>query len=302
MTLEALLIQAFNGVSLGSILLLIALGLAITFGLMKVINMAHGELIMIGAYTTYVVQSIFTQYIPAHLFDLYFVLAIPIAFIVAALIGMLLEYTIIRHLYGRPLDSLLATFGVGLILQQTARSIFGAPNVGVEAPSFLRGGVEVMSVTLPVSRLFIIALVLVCFSILSFYLYKTNNGRKIRAVMQNRQMAMCVGISTRRVDATTFAIGAGIAGIAGAALTLIGPIGPTIGTYYIVDAFMVVVVGGVGMLVGTVAGAMGIGVFNTVFEYWTNASMGKVLIFALIVLFLQWRPSGMFSLRTRSLD
>ncbi|GAB2567126.1 urea ABC transporter permease subunit UrtB [Gracilibacillus alcaliphilus] len=300
--MEAILIQAFNGLSLGSILLLIALGLAITFGLMKVINMAHGELIMIGAYTTYVMQTIFTQYMPAGLFDLYFILAIPCAFIVAALVGMLLEYTVIRHLYGRPLDSLLATFGVGLILQQTARSIFGAPNVGIVSPSFLEGGMNVFGMTVPVTRIFIIGLVVVCLLILAFYLYKTNSGRRTRAVMQNREMASCVGISTRRVDITTFAIGAGIAGVAGAILTLIGPIGPAIGTYYIVDAFMVVVVGGVGMLVGTVVSAFGVGVMNTLFEYWTDASMGKVLIFVLIVLFLQWRPSGLFSLRTRSLD
>ncbi|WP_332633384.1 urea ABC transporter permease subunit UrtB [Halalkalibacter flavus] len=300
--MEGMIIQAFNGVSLGSILLLIALGLAITFGLMKVINMAHGELIMIGAYTTYVVQVIFAQYLPATMFDMYYFLAIPIAFVVAALIGMLIEFTVIRHLYGRPLDSLLATFGVGLILQQTARSIFGAPNVGVQSPGFLRGGLEVMGVTLPYIRLFIIGLVVVSFLLLAWFLYKTRNGRKIRAVMQNREMAQCLGVSSRKVDLITFAIGSGFAGIAGAALTLIGPIGPTIGTYYIVDAFMVVVVGGVGMLIGTVAGALGIGIFNTVFEYWTNASMGKVLVFALIILFLQWRPSGMFSLQSRSLD
>ncbi|WP_332696874.1 urea ABC transporter permease subunit UrtB [Halalkalibacter lacteus] len=300
--MEGMIMQAFNGISLGSILLLIALGLAITFGLMKVINMAHGELIMIGAYSTYVVQIIFSQYLPATMFDWYYFLAIPTAFVVAALIGMLLEFTVIRHLYGRPLDSLLATFGVGLILQQAARSIFGAPNVGVQSPGFLRGGLEIIGVTLPYIRLFIIALVVISFLALAWFLYKTRTGRKIRAVMQNREMATCLGVSSRKVDTITFAIGSGIAGIAGAALTLIGPIGPTIGTYYIVDAFMVVVVGGVGMLMGTVVGALGIGVFNTVFEYWTNASMGKVLVFALIILFLQWRPSGLFSLQSRSLD
>ncbi|WP_216830825.1 urea ABC transporter permease subunit UrtB [Alkalihalobacterium elongatum] len=300
--MEGVIVQAFNGISLGSILLLIAMGLAITFGLMKVINMAHGELIMIGAYATYVVQMTFQKYLPAGWFDMYFFLAIPFAFLVAALIGMLLEFLVIRHLYGRPLDSLLATFGVGLILQQAARSIFGAPNVGVESPGFLRGGVQVMSVTLPYTRLFIILLVLISIGLLFIYLYKTTNGRRIRAVMQNRNMALCLGISSRRIDSTTFAIGAGFAGVAGAALTLIGPIGPSIGTYYIIDAFMVVVVGGVGMLIGTVIGAMGIGMFNTVLEYWTNASMGKVLVFALIILFLQWRPNGIFSIRTRSLD
>ncbi len=215
---------------------------------------------------------------------------------------MLLEFTVIRHLYGRPLDSLLATFGAGLILQQTVRSIFGAPNVGVQSPSFLSGGLQLFSVTFPYTRLFIIGLVVVCFFTLAFFLTKTHQGRRVRAVMQNRKMAACLGISTRRVDTTTFAIGAGIAGIAGAALTLIGPIGPAIGMNYIVDAFMVVVVGGVGMLAGTVAGAIGMGVLNTAFEYWTNASFGKVLILALIIVFLQWRPSGLFSLRTRSLD
>lgn len=300
--MEGIIMQAFNGISLGSILLLIALGLAITFGLMKVINMAHGELIMIGAYSTYVTQLLFKNYMSPEVYDWYFILAIPFAFVVAALIGMLLELLVIRHLYGRPLDSLLATFGVGLVLQQTARSIFGAPNVGVEAPSFLRGGIEVLGLTLPNTRLFIIGLVIVCFVGLFFFLYKTGNGRRIRAVMQNRDMAMCLGISSRKVDMLTFAIGAGFAGIAGAALTLIGPIGPTIGVNYIIDAFMVVVVGGVGMLAGTVLGALGIGVFNTIFEYFTDASMGKVLVFALIILFLQWRPSGLFSLRSRSLD
>ncbi|MCK0470022.1 urea ABC transporter permease subunit UrtB [Halalkalibacter sp. APA_J-10(15)] len=300
--MEGMIMQAFNGISLGSILLLIALGLAITFGLMKVINMAHGELIMVGAYATYVTQLLFKQFLPPAMYSLYFILAIPFAFIVAALIGMLLEYLVIRHLYGRPLDSLLATFGVGLILQQTARSMFGAPNVGVEAPTFLRGGLELFGMTFPYTRLFIIGLVIVCFLFLYLFLYKTNNGRRIRAVMQNREMAMCLGVSSRKVDTLTFAVGAGFAGIAGSALTLIGPIGPTIGMNYIIDAFMVVVVGGVGMLAGTVVGALGIGVFNTIFEYWTDASMGKVLVFALIILFLQWKPSGLFSLRTRSLD
>ncbi|BAB03969.1 urea ABC transporter permease subunit UrtB [Halalkalibacterium halodurans] len=297
-----MIVQLFNGISLGSILLLIALGLAITFGMMRVINMAHGELIMVGAYATYVVQLLFSQYVPPAYFDLYFLLAVPLSFVISALIGILIELTVIRHLYGRPLDSLLATFGVGLILQQTARTIFGAPNVGVQSPSFLRGGLEIAGVTLPFSRLFIITLVLVSFCLLAWFFYKTRNGRKIRGVMQNRSMATCLGISTRKVDVMTFAIGSGCAGLAGAALTLLGPIGPTIGTYYIVDAFMVVVVGGVGMLVGTVAGALGIGMFNTLFEYWTNASLGKVLVFACIILFLQWRPQGLFSLPTRSLD
>ncbi|MBD3922804.1 urea ABC transporter permease subunit UrtB [Paenibacillus sp. PR3] len=295
--------QLFNGLSVSSILLLIALGLAITFGLMNVINMAHGELIMIGAYATYVTQNMFKSALPASMFDYYYILAIPVSFAIAFLFGWLLELSLIRHLYGRPLDSLLATWGVGLALQQLARSIFGAPNVGVTSPSWLDGGLTIMEgVVLPYKRLFIIALVIICLLAMYFYIYRSRAGRNMRAVMQNRDMAACLGISTRRVDAVTFAIGSGIAGIAGCALTLLGPIGPSLGTYYIVDAFMVVVLGGVGKLVGTLLGALGIGMTNTLFEYWTNASLGKVLVFVCIVAFLQWRPRGFVAMRTRSLD
>ncbi|WP_127533078.1 urea ABC transporter permease subunit UrtB [Paenibacillus kobensis] len=295
--------QLFNGLSVSSILLLIALGLAITFGLMNVINMAHGELIMIGAYATYVTQNIFKSALPDSMFSTYFILAIPVSFAVAFVVGLLLETTLIRHLYGRPLDSLLATWGVGLALQQLARSIFGAPNVGVTSPTWLDGGLTVMEgVVLPYKRLFIIGLVAVCLVAMYLYIYRSHAGRNMRAVMQNRDMAACLGISTRRVDATTFAIGSGIAGIAGCALTLMGPIGPSLGTYYIVDAFMVVVLGGVGKLVGTLFGAFGIGMTNTLFEYWTTASLGKVLVFICIVAFLQWRPKGFIAMRTRSLD
>ncbi len=301
--MEIWLSQNFNGLSVSSILLLIALGLAITFGLMRVINMAHGEFIMIGAYGAYMTQEIFKSTLPKSLFDAYFPVAILVSFVIAFAIGYLLEVTLIRYLYGRPLDSLLATWGVGLMLQQLARSIFGAPNVGVSSPSWLDGGLTIFSgVVLPYKRLFIIALVALCLFAMYLYIYRSNAGRRMRAVMQNRDMAACLGISTRRVDSFTFAIGSGIAGIAGCALTLIGPIGPSIGTYYIVDAFMVVVLGGVGKLVGTVAGALGIGVFNTLFEWWTDASLGKVLVFLCIVAFLQWKPMGMFAVRTRSLD
>ncbi|MFC4777190.1 urea ABC transporter permease subunit UrtB [Paenibacillus sp. GCM10023252] len=301
--MDVFVLQLFNGLSVSSILLLIALGLAITFGLMKVINMAHGELIMIGAYATYLTQNLFQDYLPKSMFDWYFVLAIPVSFAIAFLIGLVLEVVLIRFLYGRPLDSLLATWGVGLVLQQLARTIFGAPNVGVTSPKWLEGGMTIMGdVVLPYKRLFIIALVAACLIAMYFYIYRSHEGRRMRAVMQNRDMAACLGVSTRRVDAITFAIGSGIAGIAGCALTLIGPIGPAIGTYYIVDAFMVVVLGGVGKLVGTVFGALGIGVFNTLFEYWTTASLGKVLVFLLIVAFLQWRPMGLVAMRTRSLD
>ncbi len=295
--------QIFNGLSVSSILLLIALGLAITFGLMRVINMAHGEFIMIGAYGAYMTQQIFKSTLPKSLFDAYFPVAILASFVIAFAIGYLLEVTLIRFLYGRPLDSLLATWGVGLMLQQLARSLFGAPNVAVASPSWLDGGLTIFTgVVLPYKRLFIIGLVALCLFAMYLYIYRSNAGRRMRAVMQNRDMAACLGISTRRVDSFTFAIGSGIAGIAGCVLTLIGPIGPSIGTYYIVDAFMVVVLGGVGKLVGTVAGALGIGVFNTLFEWWTDASLGKVLVFLCIVAFLQWKPMGMFAVRTRSLD
>ncbi|MGN7457939.1 urea ABC transporter permease subunit UrtB [Paenibacillus pasadenensis] len=296
-------LQLFNGISVSSILLLIALGLAVTFGQMNVINMAHGELIMVGAYATYMTQKLFQSYLPASWFSQYFLLSIAASFAAAFLIGLLLEKTLIRFLYGRPLDSLLATWGVGLVLQQLARSIFGAPNVGVKSPSWLEGGLSVtQGLVLPYKRLFILALVAVCLLAMFLYIYRTTAGRRMRAVMQNRDMAACLGISTRRVDSLTFAIGSGLAGIAGCALTLIGPIGPTIGTYYIVDAFMVVVLGGVGKLVGTVFGALGIGMTNTLFEYWTTASLGKVLVFLCIVAFLQWKPKGFVAMRTRSLD
>ncbi|RBW69369.1 urea ABC transporter permease subunit UrtB [Bacillus taeanensis] len=300
--MESTLLTLFNGASLGSILLLIALGLAITFGLMNVINMAHGEFIMIGAYVTYIMQTIFIKNVSEQYFDLYFLIAIPAAFIITAAIGMLLEVSLIQFLYKRPLDSLLATWGVGLMLQQLARTIFGAPNVGVTSPSFLKGGLEAAGLVLPYTRIFIIFLVVLCLGAVYLYFYQTSNGRRIRAVMQNRQMAECLGVQTRKVDLMTFAIGSGFAGIAGCALTLLGPIGPSIGTYYIIDAFMVVVVGGVGMLAGTVAGAFGIGFFNTLFEYWTTATLGKVLIFLLIITFLQWKPSGLVGTKSRALD
>ena len=301
--MEITIIQLFNGMSMGSILLLIALGLAITFGLMNVINMAHGELIMIGAYATYITQNLFIDYMPASMFNWYFILSIPVSFLVAFAIGWLLEAGLIRFLYGRPLDSLLATWGIALMLQQLARTIFGAPNVAVKSPTWLDGGYRLMEgVVLPYKRLFIIGLVIVTLVAMFLYIYRSHAGRRMRAVMQNRDMAACLGISTRRVDAMTFAIGSGVAGIAGCALTLMGPIGPSLGTYYIVDAFMVVVLGGVGKLVGTIVGALGIGITGTMFEFWTNASLGKVLVFLCIVAFLQWKPKGLVAMKTRSLD
>jgi len=301
--MEVWILQLFNGISVSSILLLVALGLAVTFGLMNVINMAHGELIMIGAYTAYVVQNAFLAYVPKAQFDWYFVLALPLSFGAAAFVGWLMEIGLIRFLYGRPLDSLLATWGVGMVLQQAARSVFGAPNVAVTSPSWLNGGLEIgAGLVLTYKRLFIIALVLAVLTAMYFYIYRSRAGRNMRAVMQNRDMAACLGVSTRRVDRASFAIGSGIAGVAGCALSLLGPIGPSLGTYYIVDAFMVVVLGGVGKLIGTVVGAAGIGVTSTLFESWTSASLGKVLVFALVVAFLQWRPRGFVAMKTRALD
>ncbi|CQR70304.1 High-affinity branched-chain amino acid transport system permease protein LivH [Sporomusa ovata DSM 2662] len=301
--METYILQLFNGISVSSIYMLAALGLAITFGLMKVINMAHGEFIMIGAYVTYVIQNIFLSYVDKSLFGLYFVAAIPAAFVIAGGMGFVLETLVIKHLYGRPLDSMLATWGISLILQQLARSIFGAPNVDVKSPAWLDGALLLtQGVQLPYKRLFIIVLVITCIIGMFVLLYKSKYGIWIRAVMQNREMAASLGINTRLVDAYTFAVGSGIAGIAGCALTLLGSIGSTLGTYYIVDTFMVVVLGGVGTLLGTVAGGLVIGTANTTFEFFTNTSVGKVLVFTLVIMFLQWRPKGLFTINSRSLD
>jgi urea transport system permease protein len=293
-------LQLFNGLSLGSVLLMISLGLAFSFGLMNVINMAHGEFIMVGAYVTYLFQQILAAPLGGTERGIWFVLAIPAAFAITAVLGTLLEIGVIRFLYGRPLDTLLATWGVGLVLQQAARSLFGAPNVQVVSPSWLNGGLRIATgVLLPYKRLFIIALVLLCIAAIYVYLSRTAGGRRLRAVMQNREMAACLGVASRRVDAFTFALGAGLAGMAGSALTLIGPIGPSLGTYYIVDAFLVVVLGGVGRLPGTIAAAFIIGICNTLLEFGTTATLGKVLMFGLIIAFLQWRPAGLVALRAR---
>jgi urea transport system permease protein len=301
--MSMIFLQLFNGASLSSILLLIALGLSITFGLMNVINMAHGEFIMIGAYMTYIAQQFFQKNIPHEYFSFYYIVALPLAFGVTFCLGWLLEVLLIRHLYGRPLDSLLATWGVSLVIQQLARTIFGAPNVAVNAPAWLEGGWKLSTdLVLPYKRLFIIGLAAVSIIVIYLYLYRSKGGRRTRAVMQNRNMAACLGISTRRLDAQAFAFGSAMAGIAGCAISLLGSIGPTLGTYYIVDAFMVVVLGGIGQVAGAVAGALGIGVFNTAFEYLTTATLGKVLVFTLIIAFLQWRPSGLISVKSRTLD
>ncbi|MEC0531075.1 urea ABC transporter permease subunit UrtB [Bacillus spizizenii] len=294
--------QLFNGISLGSILILIAIGLAVTFGLMNIINMAHGELIMAGAYTTYVVQQLFLSYLPVPLFSYYFLIAIIMAFAVAALIGIVIEKVIVRRLYDRPLDSLLATWGVSLILQQATRSIFGAPNVAVKSPEWLTGGVTLFSVTFPYKRLFILALVLFTLALLGFYLFKTSAGRRMQAVTHNRSMASCLGVSVRKTDTLAFALGSGLAGIAGSSLTLLGSIGPTLGSSYLVDAYMIVILGGIGKLKGTITGAVTVGLLSTFVEYSTSATIAKVVVFACIILFLQWRPSGLASVRTRLLD
>jgi urea transport system permease protein len=298
--MDAILYQAFNGLSLGSILLLVSLGLALAFGLMRVINMAHGEFIMIGAYVAFLFQQTLAPVLGGVEPGIWFILAIPAAFIVAAALGALMEVTMIRHLYGRPLDTLLATWGVGLILQQAARSIFGAPNVNVSSPVWLSGGFDIgAGLLLPYKRVFIIALVTVVVITIYLYLYRTVSGRRLRAVMQNREMASCLGVRSRWVDASTFALGTGLAGVAGVALTQLGSIGPALGTFYIVDAFMVVVLGGVGRLPGTILAAILIGVTNTLLELGTTATVGKVLVLLLIIAFLQWKPSGLATLQTR---
>lgn len=301
--MESLLSQVFNGLSLGSILLLAALGLAFSFGLMKVINMAHGEFIMVGAYVTYVMQQFVAPALggdEAAKAGLFFVFSIPAAFLLTGLLGYLLEISLIRRLYGRPLDTLLATWGVGLVLQQLARS-YDSRNVPVTSPDWLNGGLMISeSLSLPYKRIFIIVLAIACVVGIYFFLYRSSHGRRIRAVMQNREIASALGTATRRVDATTFALGAGLAGVAGSALTLLGQIGPQVGTGYIVDAFMVVVLGGVGSLPGTILAAFSIGLMNTFFEMSTTATLGKVLVFIFIIAFLQWRPNGLVAVRGRN--
>lgn len=301
--LEIYLIQLFNALSVSSILLLIALGLAFAFGLMNVINMAHGELIMAGAYTAYVMERAATGGLLAWAGPgVSFWLSLPVSFVVGAVLATTMEALLIRHLYGRPLDTLLATLGVSVALQQAARDIFGAPNVQVTAPAWLRGGVEVFGLYLPMSRLFILALAAVAVASVYWYLYRTGAGRRIRATMQNRAVAESQGIDTRRVDAVTFALGGGLAGLAGCALTLLGPIGPALGTYHIVDAFMVVVLGGLGQLAGTAVAALAIGSAGAMFELGMGTSLAKAAVFALVILFLQFRPSGIIAVRSRAID
>ena len=376
----------FNGLAIGSVLVLAALGLAVVFGLMGVINMAHGELMMLGAYTTFVVQNVFKAVLPDALFPIYILVALPLAFVVSGLAGLLLEKTVIRRLYGRPLETLLATWGVSLILQQFVRSVssafaiglvlavagglliprftpkvwwqqrwtpllgvaswvapagvgiaiasllgeervfdqpwFSARNIDVTAPTWLRGSLDVGSVNMPAARLFIIALTVLALLAVNWFLQKSVWGIRIRAVTQNRSMSDCLGIPTEKVDALTFLIGSGLAGVAGVAVTLLGSVGPNLGGNYIVDCFMVVVLGGVGKLAGTVLAALGIGILsylvgsgslllvwpamptglNALITFFATTSMAKVLVFALIVVFLQIRPAGLFPQKGRMVE
>jgi urea transport system permease protein len=292
----------FSGVSLGSILLLAALGLAITYGLMGVINMAHGELIMIGAYTTYAAQNLFRAHWPAA-FDWYLLLAVPASFAVAGLVGMALERTVIRWLYGRPLETLLATWGISLMLIQAVRTIFGAQNVQVENPAFMNGGIEVFAgVVLPFSRIVIIAFAAAVVGGIALILTRTRLGLFVRGVTQNRAMAACVGVPTARVDMWAFGLGSGLAGLAGCALSQIGNVGPDLGQGYIVDSFMVVVLGGVGQLAGTVYAALGLGFANKLLESWSGAVLAKIVVLVFIIVFIQKRPQGLFAARGRAVE
>ncbi|PMB10371.1 branched-chain amino acid ABC transporter permease [Fischerella thermalis CCMEE 5273] len=376
----------FNGISIGAVLLIAALGLAIVFGLMGVINMAHGELMMLGAYTTFVVQN-FSKQLGGLWFESYIFFALIFAFLITAIVGLFLEQGVVRYLYNRPLETLLATWGVSLILQQFVRSVnsvlligvalfcllffgglwilnsranfgrvrnwivtvilllslgvtiavsnflsatyqlavtqpwFGAQNVDVTAPGWLRGGMSLGGVQLPFARLFIIALTVICVVGIYLFLQRSNWGLRIRAVTQNRSMSACLGIPTQKVDAMTFALGSGLAGVAGCAISLLGSVGPNTGQNYIIDTFMVVVVGGVGNLVGSIVAALAIGTVNfligsgtlallltpvqplaDLFTFFATTSMARVMVFALIIAFLQWKPAGIFPQKGRTVD
>ena len=294
--------NVFYGISLGSVLLLAALGLAITFGLMGIINMAHGELLMIGAYTTYLCQMVFRHYFPSAV-DAYLFAALPAAFFVTAAVGVAMERTVIRWLYGRPLETLLATWGISLILMQTVRTIFGAQNVEVANPAWMTGGVTVLgNLVLAYNRIVIIVFSLVVVAGVWLILNKTRLGLFVRAVMQNRRMAGCVGVSTARIDMMTFGLGSGIAGLGGVALSQLGNVGPDLGQAYIVDSFMVVVLGGVGQLAGTIIAAFGLGEANKFLEPYAGAVLAKIGILVFIIVFIQKRPQGLFAMKGRSAE
>jgi urea transport system permease protein len=295
--METFLEQVFNGASLASILLLVALGLTFTFGQMGVINMAHGELIMSGAYTPYVLQTGVLSGSAATAFAI----SLPLAFVVAGLMGLALEWLLIRRMYGRPLDTLLVTFGVSLILQQLAKDLFGAPNVDVVTPTWLRGNTELLGVIMPHTRIFIMAVVVVVIAVVWTFLSRSPQGRRMRAVTQHRELAAVSGLPTRRVDALTFFIGSGLAGVAGVAVALVGSIGSQIGTGYIVQAFLVVIVGGLGKLRGAVIAAVTLGMLSSFSAYATSDSLGKAIVFVSVIVFLQFKPNGLVSFRTRGL-
>jgi len=292
----------FSGLSLGSILLLAALGLAITYGVMGIINMAHGELLMVGAYATFMVQTLFRSYLPGWL-DWYVVAAIPVAFFAAALVGVAMERLVLRHLYGRPLESLLATWGLSLVLIQAMRVIVGPQNVELANPSWMSGGIELAAgVVLPWNRIVIIGFAVFVLALIWLTMQKTRLGMFVRAVTQNRPMAGCVGVPTARVDTLAFAIGAGIAGLGGLALSQIANVGPAMGQGYIVDSFMVVVLGGVGQLAGAVWAALGLGIVSKFLEGWAGAVIAKILVLVFIIVFIQKRPQGIFALKGRFAD
>ena len=294
--------RVFSGLSLGSILLLGALGLAITYGVMGVINMAHGELLMVGAYAAYAMQSVFRSYFPQAI-DWYLPAAIPVAFFAAAAVGVLMERTVIRWLYGRTLETLLASWGVSLVLIQAARVLFGAQNVEVSNPSWMSGGIELLpNLILPWNRIVIVGFALFVLFLVWVLMNKTRLGMFVRAVTQNRAMAGCVGVPTARIDTLAFALGAGIAGLGGLALSQISNVGPDMGQGYIVDAFMVVVLGGVGQLAGAVWAALGLGVATKLLEGWAGAVIAKIAVLVFIIVFIQKRPQGIFALKGRSVE
>ncbi|QLQ23978.1 MAG: urea ABC transporter permease subunit UrtB [Dechloromonas sp.] len=294
--------RVFTGLSLGSILLLAALGLAITYGVMGVINMAHGELLMVGAYSAYVMQSVFRIWLPEYV-DWYLPAAVPLAFFAAAAVGVIMERTVIRWLYGRTLETLLATWGLSLILIQAARVLFGAQNVEVANPGWMSGGIELVpNLILPWNRIIIIGFALFVLFLVWVLMNRTRLGMFVRAVTQNRAMAGCVGVPTARIDTLAFALGAGIAGLGGVALSQISNVGPDMGQGYIVDSFMVVVVGGVGQLAGAVWAALGLGIFSKLLEGWAGAVIAKITILVCIIIFIQKRPQGIFALKGRFAD
>ena len=294
--------RVFSGLSLGSILLLAALGLAITYGVMGIINMAHGELLMVGAYSAYVMQSVFRTWLPDYI-DWYLPAAVPVAFFAAALVGVVMERTVIRWLYGRTLETLLATWGISLVLIQSARVVFGAQNVEVSNPSWMSGGIALLpNLILPWNRIIIVGFALFVLLLVWALMNRTRLGMFVRAVTQNRPMAGCVGVPTSRIDTMAFALGAGIAGLGGVALSQISNVGPDMGQGYIVDSFMVVVVGGVGQLAGAVWAALGLGIFSKLLEGWAGAVIAKIAILVAIIIFIQKRPQGIFALKGRFVE